>query len=235
MRVRILLGIAAMAFAASTPAASIFVRPTTVILAQGSSAATVTVTNSGETPVTAQLRSFSWNQASNEDKLEPTSSLVASPPMMTIAPGKSQTIRVVRTGGSRATKEESYRILVDEIPDRSVADAGSGVQIQLRYSIPVFVVPDATATAQLAVTAQASSGHLVFDAVNRGRSHAQVSNIVVGYGDGRSQTLNGGLVGYVLPDKTRQWRFPLPADAGNPSAPKQVRATVNGKELLVNL
>ncbi|MBB6096290.1 fimbrial chaperone protein [Povalibacter uvarum] len=219
----------------SASAASLFVRPTTVILAQGNSAAIVTLTNSGTAPVTAQLRTFAWDQSGNEDQLTATTAIVASPPMMTIAAGQSQTVRLVRVAKSRASREESYRLLVDEIPDRAAGDAGSNVQIQLRYSVPVFVIPNPKSLAKLSVTAEVSDTVLVFDAVNSGKSHAQISNVVLGYADGSSHVVGQGLVGYVLPDKNRQWKLALPEDLAARGKPQQVRATVNGKEMAVTL
>ncbi|HMN43323.1 MAG TPA: molecular chaperone [Povalibacter sp.] len=215
-------------------AASIQVRPTTVILAGNETAASVTVTNTGNAPVTAQLRIFNWNQDGNEDRLDPTTAVAASPPMMTIAPGQNQTIRLVRVAKERATKEESYRLLVDEIADRTVDAGTTGVNIQLRYSVPVFVMPKTRAPARLSVTAKVADAGVVIDAVNRGDAHAQISKVSLTYADGTSQVLDPGLVGYVLPDKSRQWTLPLPA-SGSQGAPRSISAVVNGQEMQVRL
>jgi fimbrial chaperone protein len=206
-----------------------------VILAKGESAATVTVTNSGTAPVTAQLRLFAWDQQQNEDKLDPTSALVASPPMLQIPPGSSQTIRVVRVLTTPPTSEESYRLIVDEIPDRTVRDAGTGVVVQLRYSVPVFVLPKPNDKANAVVKATLSGDALLLDVANRGKVHAQISNITLAYANGSTTTVGAGLVGYVLPAKQRQWKLDLPKEADRPGKPTRVRATVNGKELLVAL
>lgn len=230
-----LSGVMAALIGTSAVAASLFVRPTTVVLSGGQSAASITVTNSGNEPVTAQLRVFAWDQKDNEDKLDPTSALVASPPMMSIPPGQSQTIRLVRTGKTKPAREETYRLIVDEITDRT-ATAAAGVAIQLRYSVPVFVLPRADSPARLSVTAGVDGNELVIDAVNRGKAHAQISNVSLGYADGSSQLIGSGLVGYVLPDRNRQWKLPLPAAASAVQGPpRQVRAMVNGQEMQVAL
>ncbi|HKE95908.1 MAG TPA: molecular chaperone [Povalibacter sp.] len=228
--------ILALLLSTAVGATSLFVRPTTVILSGGQSAAAVTVTNSGDTPVTAQLRVFTWDQNENEDKLDPTTALAASPPMMTIPAGQSQTIRLVRTEKTPAKREESYRLLVDEIVDRA-AVTGTGVAIQLRYSVPVFVMPRSDAAAKLSFKAAVDNGTLVIDAVNRGQSHAQIANVSLKYADGSSQLVGSGLVGYVLPDRNRQWKLQLPPGvaATAQGQPQRVRAMVNGQELLVAL
>ncbi|MFC3551256.1 molecular chaperone [Lysobacter cavernae] len=228
---KMLLTLLALLVAGTAHAASIVVRPTMLILPAGESTAAITVTNNGSQPVNAQVRVFGWDQAQNEDQLQPTQALAASPPMTAILPGQSQTVRLVRVDKTPATREESYRLLVDEITDRA-STQHTGVAIQLRYSVPVFVVPDTRATATLAVKAELDGGQVLIDARNSGQSHARISNVALQYADGTSQVIGEGLVGYVLPGKDRQWRLPLPA---HKAPPRQVKAEVNEQALLVDL
>ena len=73
-------------------------------------------------------------------------------------------------------------------------------------------------------------------AVNRGKAHAQISNVSLAYADGSLQLIGSGLVGYVLPDRNRQWKLPLPTGASAVQGPpRQVRAMVNGQEMQVAL
>jgi len=227
--------LALLAASETSMAASLFVRPTTVVIARGENAASVTITNSGSVPVTAQVRVFAWDQAANEDQLTPTEAIAASPPMAMIPPGQSQTVRLVRTAGGAAAREESYRLLVDEIPDRSAAAAGGSVAIQLRYSVPVFVMAAANASARLDVNAAWATDSVKLEAANRGQGHAQISNVSLQYSDGTSVVVGEGLVGYVLPDKSRQWWLALPESGAPRGKPDSVRAMVNGQELTVRL
>src|SRR6478609_6376673 len=227
------LAIVALLAVGNAGAASLFVRPTTVVFAPGSSAATVTVTNSGDAPVTAQLRMFSWTQSDNADKLDPTQAIAASPPMTSIPPGQSQTIRLVRTVKAPVLKEESYRLYVDEILDRKASASASAIQIQLRYSVPVFVLVNANDTAKLSAVARVTNGSVVFEATNSGKAHAQISKVEAVYANGSSRSLVQGLLGYVLPDQSRHWAWVLPA--GTQAAPSKVRVRVNGQELLLDL
>ncbi len=234
MKQRALIGILGLAIAVDAQGASILVRPTTVILAGSESAATVTITNSGQEPVSAQLRIFNWTQDQNQDQLEQSSAVVASPPMVTLPAGQSQTVRLVRVATERPKAEESYRLLVDEITDRKSAQAASGVAIALRYSVPVFVMPKPAEPARATVKATLSANMLVLAVSNRGQSHAQVSNVTLNYPDGSAQVVNAGLIGYVLPNEQREWKLELPASRPS-TAPQRVRAVINGKELLVAL
>jgi len=231
---RLTCGLLAIATCLGAHAASLLVRPTTVILSRGESSGTLTVTNNGQEPVTAQLRLYTWTQDQNEDRLEQSAGVVASPPMVTVAAGDSQTVRLVRVVSTPAKTEESYRLIVDEIVDRKAARATAGVAVALRYSVPVFVMPNPAEPARTTVKATMAADKLVLDVANHGKAHAQISNVTLNYADGTSHVVNGGLVGYVLPDEQRQWKLDLPPDRAA-AAPKRVRALVNGKELLVAL
>ena len=234
--VRLLGCIALVIFGGTATAASLFVRPTTVVIPRGESAAAVTITNSGDMPITAQVRVFAWDQSDNADQLTPTEAVAASPPMAVIAPGQSQTVRLVRLATTPAAQQESYRLLVDEIPDRSAAATGqNGVVIQLRYSVPVFVMARPSDSAQLAVNAVWTADSVKIDAANRGQAHAQISNVSLRYGDGTSVVVSDGLLGYVLPAKSRQWWVDVPADSSARGKPESMRALVNGQELDVRL
>jgi fimbrial chaperone protein len=235
MKHRAIFGLVLWCAAMGAQGTSLLLRPTTVVLSGKESAATITLTNSGEQPVTAQLRLYSWDQKNNDDLLTETTQVVASPPMVNIPPGKSQTVRVVRVGATPASAQESYRVIVDEIVDRSQLHADAGVVMQLRYSVPVFVMPKPGAKADATVNASVSGDTLTFGVANRGAAHAQISKITVAYSDGSSNTLNAGLVGYVLPDRQRQWVLKVPAGKNAGSAARQVRAVINGKELAVAL
>ena len=225
----------ALALLCAGPAAadSLFVRPTTVVLPAGQSAAVLTISNKGDAPAIAQIRVFAWDQEANRDRLDSTTLLVASPPMTTIPPGSSQIVRLVRVSKTPAAREESYRLLVDEIAD-TAAKEKIGIALQLRYSIPVFVMPDAGAPLQLSLSGRLEGRELLVDAINSGDTHAQLSNVSIECIDGSTHALNPGLIGYVLPAKNRQWRFALP-DAAADKAVREAHAIVNGQRVRIAL
>jgi fimbrial chaperone protein len=116
------------------------VAPTNILLAPGRTAASLTVTNHDDHRISFQIRGFSWRQHGGEgDSLEPTDALVSSPPIATIQPGASQTVRLVLREAPQST-EQTYRILFDQLPPPSEAGV---VHILIRLSIPVFAEPQA--------------------------------------------------------------------------------------------
>lgn len=234
MKRQCLLALAAVLCSAGAQAAAVHVKPTTVFLAPGQAATAITVTNEGDTPLNAQIRVFAWDQRQEQDALDPTPRVVASPPMLTLAPKQSQSIRVVRVDKTPPTAMEAYRLLVDEIPD-TAGSPSTSVKVQMRYSVPVFVQAKANARpAHLSVKASVAGNALTLDAQNSGEVYAQASNVSLEYG-GNVVPVTKGLLGYVLPGKSMAWTLPVPAAPGAGGKPTRVRMTINGKEMRVDL
>ncbi|MGT2469644.1 fimbrial biogenesis chaperone [Paraburkholderia terrae] len=207
-------------------AAALQVTPIRLDLAADRPAAVLTLHNVGTTPLNAQVRVFAWNQSADEDHLERTDDIVASPPIVQVAPGADQTVRILRVAKGEVRGEETYRLLIDEIPNGQSADA-TGVRMQLRYSVPVFVgapldgkPPALQFALERAAMDSAMQGSapqaaaLMLRAVNRDATHAQLSKVKLTWRDGQSTLLTPGLLGYALPHATRRWPVAnAPADA----------------------
>jgi len=58
----------------------------------------------------------------------------------TLKPGGENVIRIVRVASTPVTARESYRVLVDQLPDPKAAKAGV-VSILVRHAIPLFFDP----------------------------------------------------------------------------------------------
>ena len=225
--------LAVPALAADT--VTLHVKPTTIVLPAGQNAAVITITNESSTPVNAQVRVLAWDQAQDKDQLTDTDKLVASPPAATFAPGQTQSIRVVRMDKSVATHEEAYRVLVDEIPAQTAAPQ-VGVQVRMRYSLPVFVQPRAEAKqGNVEINAQMQGNNLVLTAQNHGAAHAQAADVALNYDGQASTPVVKGLLGYVLPGKRMQWTLPVPANAAASGKATRVTARLNGEPVDVAL
>ena len=171
--------------------------------------------NRGQEPVTLQVRAFGWKQDGGEDQFVQQDEVVSSPPIATVAPGKRQLVRVVRRDTSQLAKERSYRLLIDEVPTPAsgerAAQGNANLAIQMRYSIPLFMLDPATnSQASLDVRFVAGEDGRFVEIRNRGDQHARLINLRLVHGAKTFQVLTG-LVGYVLPGATMRWA--LPADA----------------------
>lgn len=181
------------------------------------------LTNTGSEPLRAQVRLQQWSQEDREDHLAPTRALVASPSILEIAPGEQQLVRLVRLQPAPTAQEQSFRVLVDELPDEDSAQARPGLQFLLRYSIPVFVrpvdlpnrqppEPQATALTDLAAVRihlePGDAGGTRLVVANDGRQRVRISQLDIVGTDGARKPINQGLLGYVLSGRVMAWSLP---------------------------
>lgn len=185
-------------------AASLQVSPVTVEVAAPGAATTVKLRNEGTTPLNAQIRVFRWSQINGEDKLEPTTDVVASPPITRLSPKTDYTVRLVRVSKTPVAKEETYRLFIDELPD-AANQRNRAVNLLLRYSIPVFFYPATGIPPTLAWSIDQSGGKLAVVARNTGDRHMRISNLKLRDDKGTTVSFGNGLSGYVLGGSTRRW------------------------------
>ncbi|WP_238376588.1 fimbrial biogenesis chaperone [Luteimonas abyssi] len=207
-------------------AADLQVAPTLVTIAPQRAADGLMLRNSGERPLIAQVRVFAWTQDAGEDRLTETEDLAVSPPMIEIAPGAEQLVRVVRRIDAPDAIEGSYRVIVDELPDptRPVAD-DMGLNFVFRYSIPVFLEPVQPATSVLHARLVDVAEGRALEVENLGTARAQIADIVH-VDPALRQQIAPGLAGYVLPGRQRRW--PLPPGA-KPGHATDIQARINGE------
>jgi fimbrial chaperone protein len=210
----------AAAFDAS--ASGLQIAPTSLEMAAAGPAQALWLTNTGDHELRAQVRAYKWSQTAGKDALEPTQALVASPPMLTVAPGGRQLVRVIWTGQETATGERTWRLLVDELPLE--AAKGTGVQYVLRYSVPVFV--GVSGTPSLKWSGTPSHDGLELTVSNSGTAHAQIRDMSLVQPGAAPLPIVPGLLGYVLPGATMHWTIALPSGANATNA--SLKALVNG-------
>ncbi|HBZ0925298.1 TPA: molecular chaperone [Klebsiella pneumoniae] len=201
--------ISACAFALSgwgvtANAASIRIAPVNVDLPATQKATALTLTNMGSEAVSLQLRTFSWSQSNGKDELTPTDRLMISPPAVTVPAGGSYTVRIARSGISSVSSEESYRLLIDELPRPvDTRTINRGVSMILRTSVPVFIV-DEKAFAQLSWRIWQDAVGLHALVTNTGKRHAKISQLTLTAGN-EVVRFGEGLNGYVLSGTSRQF------------------------------
>ncbi|WP_026872304.1 fimbrial biogenesis chaperone [Inquilinus limosus] len=195
-----------LVFATDGRAASLQVSPVSVDLTAPAQASSVNLRNNGDRPVNVQIRVYKWTQSGGEDQLTPARDVVASPPAAALQPGTTYTIRVARTAAPVTSGEDSYRLLIDELPEVNVRRPAGSVNLVIRYSIPVFFA-DRAAGAELRWDVRRDGGSLVVEATNTGSRHAKIANLTVASPAGQV-AFGQGLNGYVLPGATRRWTAP---------------------------
>jgi fimbrial chaperone protein len=207
-------------------ASGLQVAPTSLALIPQQNADGLWLSNTGAAPLHAQVRVFLWTQEGGEERLTASRDLVVSPPLIELAAGARQLVRVIRTRPAAPDREDAYRLLVDELPlPDPAAEARRGLQFVLRYSVPVFLAP-AGAAPQLQGRLVDEGGRRLLMVANRGALHAQLGNLARIDAQGRRTELVPGLLGYVLAGSTMRW--PLPADAPVAAAGDRLLSRING-------
>lgn len=211
-------------------AASLQITPIRVDLPADAGAASLTLRNHGTTPIHAQVRVFRWTQKNNDDVLTPATEVVASPPIMRIEPQSDQMVRVVRPGAQKVESEMAYRLLIDELPAENQA-ARSGVRLQLRYSVPVFVAAnDNVGVPKVAFSLWREGDAWMLGAHNPGAHYAQITQVTLLAG-AASMPLSAGLLGYALGNSSRVWKLTLP-DGFTLEPGTRLKVTLNGTEVI---
>lgn len=202
-------------------AASLQVAPISIEFEHGEQAQALWLSNSGDRPIRAQVRVMGWSQETGADRLAPSRDLLPSPPIVEIAPGQQQLVRIVRPQAGGMATEQAFRLLVDELPDPAL-DANSGLQFLLQYSVPVFVLPPGASPQDAAgprppTDASMLTGRVVEDAAgarlvvaNHGGRRVRLSQLTRVDAAGTDTPLVPGLLGYVLAGQTMQWPLALP-------------------------
>lgn len=231
---RVLALALAVGCALGARASSLQISPVMVELLPGQNASAMTLRNPGKEPIYGQVRVFRWDQAPDDDKLEASEDLVASPPLIRIEPQGEQLVRLVRRDGSAVTDERSYRVLVDEVPNLD-ATPGNGVNIRLRYSVPVFIEPAGPpAPPRLSWELRRDGAQWQLRVSNAGGRRAQLVAVQLIGADGTAHEINRGLLGYVLAGRTRQWTIALDENLAA-RGPLKLRANLNAQPIETEL
>jgi fimbrial chaperone protein len=200
-------GLALLALTAKAHAASLQVSPTTVEVVAPGAAATIKLRNEEARPITAQVRVFRWSVVDGKEKLDPTDAVVASPPVVSLSPKTDYLVRIVRTSRQPVAGEESYRLLVDELPDPQRIASGA-VNLLLRYSLPVFFDAPDRGDAKLMWRVEHKDGRLWVSTQNVGGRRMRISGLALKDTSGETVSFGEGLNGYVLARSSMRWAAP---------------------------
>ena len=204
--------LAATLLAVSTArAGSLSISPMRVEIAPGQRSVTLLVRNDGDQTTLVQTQLVAWSQADNDDRLEPTADLLASPPIFELVPGGVQTVRLTLRRPADVDRERAYRIVISEVS--APAPAGSiAASIGLDLSLPVFVDAVTTRPAPRLVWSGSidADGSVALTATNTGTKHVQLRTVDVLH-DGPGVDARHTGLWYVLPGQGRSITVaPLP-------------------------
>ena len=193
---------AAIALPGDAVASNFRVSPVTLTLPANRPVGSLTITNGEDVPVSIQVSAFRWTQVDGKDVYTPTDDLIASPPIFTAATRAPQLVRI---GVRHRVPNAAYRVMLQEIPGPATAN---GVRIAVKLNLPLYIVADPAAKADVAWTAwRRPAGDIVLEARNTGGAIAQVTGIAHRAGTGGTSTVLSNAMGVVLPQSMRQWEI----------------------------
>lgn len=195
--------------ATEADAATLDVRPTLLQLLPGQKVGVLYLVNQDDAPHTYQIKSFRWLPNGTEQLQEPTDEVIANPSIVVLQPKQTQIVRYGLRGGLAAAPEQAYRMIVDEVP-QEVATPGSGLNVLLRVSLPLFVrnvVQPPAPSLTVAWTEADRTLHLRI--ANTGPYTTRVVQAKIG-GDGVPAGLEIAQLHYVLPGGATDFAFKLP-------------------------
>ncbi|MDQ2736173.1 MAG: molecular chaperone [Pseudomonadota bacterium] len=264
-RARLSLGALALSMASQAALADLMLFPTRIVFEKNQRAAQVELINQGKTPETYRL-SLVNRRMSETGEFTPAdpplpgeqfadSMVRFSPRQVTIAPGGSQTVRMLlRKPADLASGEYRSHLQIDRVPDpvgsgsiEAAADAsriGVTLTALVGASIPVIVRQGDThatlALTQLAVVpAGAEPVSLAFE-IDRSGDRSVYGDLVVTFtpkGGAPIEVAKAGGVAVYVPNASRKARMPLrlpdgrPLSGGNVQVIFRERADAGGKVL----
>ncbi|MCU7695911.1 fimbria/pilus periplasmic chaperone [Acinetobacter sp. AYS6] len=190
-------------------AASIRLSPVSVEILNDQAASSISLYNQSNESTDLQVRVFEWRQNAGQDQLIPTDEIAISPPFLKLQPNDSYNLRVVRINPGPVSGEQTYRIIIDELPkpvDSRKVD--QGVNVLLRSSLPVFVVnKDAITKINWSIQQEQTNSYITIH--NVGNRHALLSNLtLVDTTANKSYTIKVNTVnGYILAGKSRNFNI----------------------------
>jgi len=227
--------------ASSVPAhaASIGVSPILLDVGAGESVSGIRVNNSGgddAQAVSVQVRLLRWQQDDTGDVYAPAEAVVASPPMTRIAPGAEHLVRIVRSAAQPVVGEESYRLLLDQLPEPGEPQVGM-VNMLIRHSVPVFfAAPNATpAQPQWRIARATHEGQDGWQVTveNHGDKRLRLVGLELHGEDGALVAQREGLVGYVLGHARMGFFVAATPEGAGSSGASPLRVSVHSEQGLI--
>lgn len=187
-------------------AGTLRVAPVRVEVAANKQFCSLSLSNDSPEPAHVQIRGYSWvRDRDGNDLLDQASGPTINPSIAAIPAGETRLIRCSLPNRSGPV-EESYRLLIDELPD--VNPAPGTVRTLLRISIPLFRAPTAAAPA-IDWSVEKRDGTAKLLLANRGSRHAQILSVVLRRNSSKAEPVRLTHSFYLLAGGTAE--LPLPS------------------------
>lgn len=190
--------------AGSAHAGTFSVSPVRATLSLAHGVNSLTVRNDGEDAAIIQVEIVAWGQHEGQDMFTPSKEILVTPPIFTVPAKGSQVIRIGLRRAPDPNHELDYRMFLREVPPPPIPGF-QGLQVALRVSIPIFVLPKSEPKPVLvwqAITQE--PGRIKLRVTNTGNAHSQIANYKLSR-QGGEVVSSQQVAAYVLPGESREW------------------------------
>ena len=193
-------------FAPAPALAGLFsVTPVRIFMAPRDRAIAVTITNEGDDELVMQADIYSWKQKPDgTDDLALTEDLILAPPIIKLAPRSRQVVRLARLTPGIGGEQQTYRLVIREVPEAKPADKNVQLQIALAFSMPVFVTPPGAKPQLDCVAERAGPDAVRAICANTGTAYAQPREFTLTTATGEKLAARDS-GGYLLPSIKRSF------------------------------
>lgn len=179
--------------------------PLRVTLSVKARAAQLEIGNAGNEPDLLQSQVSAWGRKGCVDILEPSQSVVISPPIFTVQPTSKQIVRVLLSDPPESSQEVTLRVILTEISPPT--PSAGRVATRLAVSLPVFVLPRTPAAPRIEWNIARTAGKLEVTAHNVGSAHTRLRSLKLVARDGAS-LLDEEHTDYLLAGDSCHWSLP---------------------------
>ncbi len=174
------------------------VSPISLDLGKNAKSGVLTVSNDADEKLNVQMKAMEWTQdAEGKDVYTETADIIFFPKIMTL---EKKEERIIRVGFKTPalTREKTYRLYVEEIPEPRKAETTS-VAIAIRFGVPIFVKPLKEEEKGEISSPTMSKGILTAVVKNTGTTHFRITSLSFkGKNSKGEQTFAAELPGWYL-------------------------------------
>jgi fimbrial chaperone protein len=205
LKTRILAAAEACCIALPAVAGVFSVTPVRIFMTPHDRAIAVTVTNEGDDELVMQADIYTWKQkADGTDDLQLSEDLILAPPILKI-PGKGrQVVRLAMLTPPTSPGQQTYRMILREIPEARQQEKKVQLQIALAFSLPVFITPPSAKRDLAFSVSREAPDAVAARCENRGSAYAQPRELTLTAADG-SKLAGLESAAYILPGTTRTY------------------------------
>ena len=152
--------------------------------------------------------------------LENSSDIIVSPKTLVVLPGKDKVVRLIVNKPEEVKKNYSYRLIINQLPNKEVGSSTNTVNLLFKISLPIFIYQDAIKTVgkmKIENNIVTQNGKKYLSIKNNDTQHIQISGINSGEKKfGSSQyLLPGSSVAIEIPSNVSSNNLEIMTDKGN--------------------